>query len=185
MAARSDSTRQTASPAVPSTDLEAIYRAMLPRIYGYILLRIRGQHAVAEDLTQDVFLAFARTLSDGPVVANPTAWLFGAARHKVVDHHRTLYRHEHDPLPGDDDPAAPSTDSLPAFETVLDRAALGPALDRLPDLQRLVVLLRYADGLPVSEIAELTGKSEHAIEAHLVRARRALRTSLSTEENER
>jgi len=179
MAARSDSTRQTTSPAVPSTDLEAIYRAMLPRIYGYILLRVRSQHAVAEDLTQDVFLAFARTLSDGPVIANPTAWLFGAARHKVIDHHRALYQYEHDPLP------AALTDSLPAFETVLDRAALGPALDQLPGLQRLVVLLRYADGLPVRDIAELTGKSEHAIEAHLVRARRALRTSLSTQESER
>src|SRR6476661_2332759 len=67
---------------------DAVYREMLPRIYGYILVRVRQDVALAEDLTQETMLAFARAHRDGVRIANPTAWLFGTARFKVVDHYR-------------------------------------------------------------------------------------------------
>ena len=50
-------------------------------------------------------------------------------------------------------------------------ASLGPH-------HRAALTLRYADGLPVPEVAEHLGRTVHATEALLVRARRAFRVTL-------
>ena len=49
------------------------------------------------------------------------------------------------------------------------------ALGRLGDHHRAALTLRYVDGLPVPEVAELLGRTVHATEALLVRARSAFR----------
>jgi RNA polymerase sigma-70 factor, ECF subfamily len=46
---------------------------------------------------------------------------------------------------------------------------------RLPGPQRAALTLRYLDGLPVAEVAACLGRSVHATETLLVRARAALR----------
>jgi RNA polymerase sigma-70 factor (ECF subfamily) len=154
---------------------------MLPRIYGYILLRVRGDVPTAEDLTQDTLLAFARASRDGVTIANPPAWLFGTARHKVIDHLRTRSDFWTDPFDETDHELAGS-ERAAGITQVIDRARLLDALDRLPDVQRLAILLRYTDGLTVRETAALLNRTEHATETHLVRARRTLRTLLTDEE---
>lgn len=50
-----------------------------------------------------------------------------------------------------------------------------PALARLPGQQRAALTLRYLDDLPVTEVAAHLGRSLHATETQLVRARAALR----------
>lgn len=52
---------------------------------------------------------------------------------------------------------------------------IGVARHKLADRHRLVLSLRYVDDLRVREVAQLLGRSEHATEALLVRARAAFR----------
>lgn len=158
---------------------DAVYREMLPRIYGYILVRVRQDVALAEDLTQETMLAFARAHRDGVRIANPTAWLFGTARFKVVDHYRARTAGWEEPIADDERLEVIASDEI---ERINERAHLIAALDRLPDLQRLAILLRYTDGFSLRETAELIGKSEHAVESMLLRGRRTLRQLLSEEE---
>ena len=49
------------------------------------------------------------------------------------------------------------------------------ALSRVSVPQRVALTLRYLDGLPVPEVAEHLGRSLHATETLLARARAALR----------
>lgn len=161
--------------------VDAVLAECLPRIYGYILLRVRHNATVAEDLTQETFLAWSRAVADGKSIEQPMAWLYGTARHKIVDHHRTLWTGASLDLDAIPEPVEPQ-DGIAA---AIDRADLLAALDTLPDLHRLLILLRWTDGLSVRAIASLTGKTEHAIEAHLVRARRSLRQHLDPEESTR
>ena len=49
------------------------------------------------------------------------------------------------------------------------------ALGRLTAMQRAVLILHYADGLPVRDVAREIGKSESATESLMTRARDALR----------
>ena len=49
------------------------------------------------------------------------------------------------------------------------------ALARLPDDQRVALILRYVDDLTVADVANELGRSVRATESLLVRARRTLR----------
>ena len=52
------------------------------------------------------------------------------------------------------------------------------AIDKLPDRQRLVVLLSHLGGRSMREIAEITGLAESTVRVHLFRAVRRLKTAL-------
>jgi RNA polymerase sigma-70 factor, ECF subfamily len=165
-----------------SRSREALFDDALPRIYGYILVRVGGDHAIAEDLTQETMLALARALSDAhPRIVDPIAWLFGTARFKVIDHYRSRSPAWELPIT-DEDLDTIASDKYAEVDQIIERAHLIEALDQLPDIQRLAILLRHTDGFSLRETAALLDKSEHAIESLLVRGRRALRQLLSDEE---
>jgi RNA polymerase sigma-70 factor, ECF subfamily len=144
----------------------AIYDRALPRVYGYLLPRC-GSVAVAEDLTAETFTAavVASRRPNAPEVTVP--WLVGVARHKLVDHWRWLAR-EHRSLAVAEPLCDPVDDP---WEEWLDAEAAHAALSRLAPHHRLALVLRYLDGLPVAQVAEHLGRSLHATETLLVRAR--------------
>jgi RNA polymerase sigma-70 factor (ECF subfamily) len=148
----------------------AIYRLALPQVYGYLLPRC-GSASVAEDLTAETFMAaVAATKERGSPDVN-VAWLVGVARHKLVDHWRRIAREQRglaaveQDWEGLEDP----------WEELLDADAAHAALARVSAHQRAALTLRYLDGLPVAEVAEHLGRSLHATETLLARARAALR----------
>jgi RNA polymerase sigma-70 factor (ECF subfamily) len=151
--------------------LLALYDKALPVVYGYFVRRC-SDRGTAEDLTSETFLAAmdAARRDVSPVITLP--WLIGVARHKLADH----YRRRHDrftvPVPETPEPAEPFDD----WDAELDRIVAEAALSRLPEHHRLVLALRYLDDRSVPECAELIGRTVHATEALLVRARRAFRT---------
>lgn len=55
---------------------------------------------------------------------------------------------------------------------------LHEALERLPEIQKSVVLLRDYEGYHYDEIAEITGLSESQVKVYIFRARQALKTYL-------
>lgn len=147
----------------------AIYRRALPSVYGYLLPRC-GSVTLAEDLTAETFVA-ALAADRGRGAELTVAWLVGVARHKLVDHWRKSAREErglsliHAEDEGREDP----------WDEWLDAEAAHAALGRLSHPQRTALALRYVDGLPVAEVAGHLGRSLHATETLLVRARAALR----------
>ena len=72
----------------------AFYEEALPRIYGYFLHRCGGSVPVAEDLTQETFLASVAELKNGRRPETPISWIYGIARHKLLDHYRKQARAE-------------------------------------------------------------------------------------------
>jgi RNA polymerase sigma-70 factor, ECF subfamily len=150
----------------------AIYRRALPEVYGYLLPRC-GSTVVAEDLTAETFMAAVAAVRQGRVqVPEVTvAWLVGVARHKLADHWRRSAREQR----GLAAVAVLAEETDDPWEEHLDVQAAHAALACLPGPQRAALTLRYLDGLPVAEVAECLGRSVHATETLLVRARVALR----------
>jgi RNA polymerase sigma-70 factor (ECF subfamily) len=148
----------------------AIYDAALPQVYGYLLPRC-GSVAVAEDLTAETFMAAVAATRERRLQTVTVAWLVGVARHKLVDHWRRSGR-EQRALAAVEGESAGADDP---WDGVLDADAALAALAHLPPPQRAALTLRYLDGLPVAEVAEHLGRSLHATETLLVRARSALR----------
>ena len=161
-------------PAAPAEELEgsaaaftAFYEAALPFVYGYFLNRCGGSSVVAEDLTQETFLAAVIELRKARRVETPMAWIMGIARHKLLDHYRRKTRQarrlrrivlaEYQPLIDEDGDAG------------RDRTVA--ALMVLPPAQRLALVLCYVDGFAVREVASLLGKSPAAVHSLLERGR--------------
>jgi RNA polymerase sigma-70 factor (ECF subfamily) len=159
-----------ATPDPEADAVLAVYQRALPQVYGYLLPRC-GSVVVAEDLTAETFMAAVAATHQGAAPVVTVAWLIGVARHKLVDHWRRQDREERSlrlaghPVDDVDDP----------WDAQVDRAAIYAALGRLNPFQRAALTLRYLDGLPVAEVALHLGRSLHATETLLTRARAGLR----------
>jgi RNA polymerase sigma-70 factor, ECF subfamily len=147
-----------------------LYDRALPEVYGYLVRRC-GSDAVAEDLTAEVFLAGVAAVQRGTLERPTVAWLVAVARHKLVDHWRRTGREQRGL-------ALAASRAAPDDGEWVDTLEEGPALAALARLgahHRSALTLRYLDGLPVPEVAEHLGRTVHATEALLVRARLAFR----------
>ena len=140
------------------------YQEHLPTVYGYLLRLCAGNQAQAEDLTQDVWVALVEELRRGHVERADVRWLITVARSRFLDHARR------ERLSWSKLRLIAQTDDVePTSNEVLDRLA------SLQPLHRAVLVLRYVDGLSVSEVAAVIGRELTATNSLLARARAELR----------
>ena len=151
--------------------LLALYDEALPVVYGYFVRRC-GDRGTAEDLTSETFLAAMDAARKDAPPPMTVPWLIGVARHKLADHYRRRHDRFSVPVAELPEPVDPADD----WDAELDRIVAESVLARLPEQHRTVLALRYMDDCSVPECAELIGRTVHATEALLVRARRAFRT---------
>lgn len=164
------SSASAASVADPRQVLLDLYDRALPQVYGYLLARC-GRAAVAEDLTAETMLAAAAAVEQVDPPSISVAWLIGVARHKLVDHWRRQAREERGlRAVGEDEEVHEDR-----WDVRLDAMRARQTLDVLGPHHRSALMLRYFDDLPVPEVALLLGRTVHATEALLVRARLAFR----------
>ena len=159
-------------------DLLAAYDDALPHVYGYLLSRC-GQRWLAEDLTTETFLAALDAVRSDRAAPLSRAWLVGIARHKLADHWR---REARDAVRLQAIRSRQPADDSDPWDRELDRLIAHATLAQLSPAHRLVLTLRYVDDLPVGEVAEHIGRTVHATEALLVRARAAFRRAYPDDE---
>lgn len=167
----------------------------LVRMYQPAMLRLAeatvGSHAVAQEVTQDTWLAVLRGVDRFEGRSSLKTWLFRillnrarsaagreqrAGRPEVVDDERF------DRSGAWVDPPEPWADRvedrLVAAELAQRACAL---LAELPDTQRQVLVLRDVEGMPAEEVAELLGITDGNQRVLLHRARARLRGRLALE----
>jgi RNA polymerase sigma factor (sigma-70 family) len=151
------------------SDAEALFTAHRGGVHRY-LTRVVGHPDLARDLTQEVFLRVSRT--DVPLAGcdELRGWVFRIARNLALNYLRDRGRRG-------EAVALTDTDARPAAQEVA--LAMREALERLPELERDVFLLREAVGLSYDEIATACVVSVDAVRARLHRARVQLRETLS------
>ena len=159
---------QSAVVALDSVSFRVFYDEALPRVYGYLLRRCGGNRSVAEDLTQETFLAAVGELRRGRVVEARLPWVLGIARHKLVDYYRRSERMRREL------PLAEDADGVGVEPHAGDDRALA-ALVSLPAAQRAALVLRHLDGLSVPEVAAVLERSVEAVESLLARGRVSFR----------
>jgi RNA polymerase sigma-70 factor (ECF subfamily) len=171
--------RAEAKLGLDARSFGAFYDDALPHIYGYFLRRCGGSVTMAEDLTQETFLAAAAELAKDRRVTAPTAWIHGIARHKMLDHYRQQERVERSLA------AAWEAEQVEAELVVEDsheaRARAVAALGAVAASQRAALVLCYLDGYSVPEAARLLGKSTEAVESLLARGRQSFKRAYQEE----
>jgi RNA polymerase sigma-70 factor (ECF subfamily) len=143
-------------------------------VYRYIRSELHNQ-PISDDVHSRVFIEADRDLAHFSRRSLLRSWLFGIARHRVLDASKSqqLSLSKNTPL---DDIDAP-IDVAPAGE-LLDDARMSQALldclQRLADKVREAVQLRY-QGLSFEEIAELFDEKPGTVQARVKRALPVLR----------
>lgn len=153
----------------------AVFVALRKPVYHY-LVRLTGDAAEAEDLTQEAFLRLYREVARGRVVRNVRAWVFQVAHNLAADRAR---RGEPTLQLGEEDwkaLAESAEDTGGQLEVLLDRRLrVDAALAQLSPRERRCLELR-ASGLRYREIAEILGVGITSVESYLVRAVAKLRS---------
>ena len=157
------------------------YELALPRVHRYLLARCGGDPDLAEDLTRETFVEGIRRRRSFDARSDAVTWLCGIARHKLVDHHRRSGRENQRQLRIVSEHSASQSDVWSQHEL---RSGVEAALAQLPGEQRIVMVLRYLDQMPVREISSTIGRSEKATESLLSRARDAFRRAYGVQTDE-
>jgi RNA polymerase sigma-70 factor (ECF subfamily) len=154
-------------------DFEALYRAHVGQVYG-LCLRLTGQPALAEDCTQDCFIAAWRALPGFEGRSQFSTWLHRIAVNAVLTQRR---RCRGDPL-RDAGELDGEVLQLPDGEEAADTIDVERALRRLPPGARDVLVLVGIYGHSHEEAAAMLGIAIGTSKAQLHRARRLLATQL-------
>jgi len=145
-------------------------------VYPFVRRRLLPHTAFVEDLVQEILLAAWQNLPSFRGDGDLRAWVLGIARHKVEDHYRKRIRTAEFEKEED---AAPEAVLRPLFEEQLDserqRQKIDAVLAALPEAYGLALLWRYRDCRSTREMAQLSGKTEKAMERLLDRARESFR----------
>jgi RNA polymerase sigma-70 factor (ECF subfamily) len=169
-------------------DLEGFEAATVPHMNTLYdaAVRLAGDHATAQDLTQETYLRALRSFATFEAGSNCRAWLLRIQYNLFCTQYRRGRRMPLVWLDEDEpDPALelPSDEPGPEEQTVreLDRDAVRRAIARLPEDFRMAVTLVDIHGLSCAEAATVLSVPRGTILSRLHRARRRLEAMLLPE----
>jgi RNA polymerase sigma-70 factor (ECF subfamily) len=184
-ASRVDGERNLVSHAVKGDQhaFGTLYEMHLDAIYRYVYLRV-GEAALAEDMTEEVFVKAWEALPGFRPMKSPfTSWLYRIAHNLVVDHYR---RESRVGVAAELNPEAQPDLALSPEDILVEQeniAALAAAIKQLSDEEQQVIVLRFVEGMPHLQVAEVIGKSAAASRVIQHRALTALANHLGKGEN--
>jgi len=151
-----------------------VYKKYQPSVLNFVKMQINN-YQLAEELTQDIFIDFIEALRDFRFQSSLKTFLFSIARHKIVDQIRKkkIKNILFSKLP------SYIVESLKVvfIDEEIDkkelREKITKIIDSLPNDYRVVLRLKYIDGIKVSEIAGKLKMNFKATESLLFRARKS------------
>jgi RNA polymerase sigma-70 factor, ECF subfamily len=151
-----------------------LYELNFGRVYGYIARRV-GDRDTAQDLTSDVFHKALANIHSFEWRGVPFAgWLLRIAANMIVDRSKRGAKE----VTGQDLPDLPDLDKRPKLEEADQSARLFLLVDQLPQDQRRVIAMRFAEEKSIREIAQALGRSEGAVKQLQFRALQNLRARM-------
>jgi RNA polymerase sigma-70 factor (ECF subfamily) len=162
---------------------ETLYARHKRRVFS-LCLRMTGNYAVAEDLTQDAFLQLFRSIESFRGESAFSTWLHRLTVNVVLMHLRKKGFRE----VSLEETGGPRYENAPTREiatrdgvlhTAIDRITLAHAIERLSPGYRMVFILHDVQGYEHAEIAQILGCSLGSSKSQLHKARMRLRSLLS------
>lgn len=171
----SDHSIKTSLLAEFDTGFAELVDTYQPGIYSGAM-RLTGSREDAQDVAQDTFLRAYRALEsygdDRIEALHLRAWLWTIA----INLCRTRAKRRRPTVPLDERHDRGTVDPDP-----IDDAAWSERLEKLPENQRIAVVLRHVLDLPISEISEAVERPEGTVKADVSRALARLRSILDSE----
>jgi RNA polymerase sigma-70 factor, ECF subfamily len=156
--------------------LTFLYETHIESIFAYMCYRVDSTET-ADDLTAEVFLRMVRGLATYEARGLPfRAWLFRIAANLITDHYRQRRRVTALPVP--DDYASNDTDLFENVSQNEQQSHLRQAIRALSEEYQNLLILRFVEELPHTEIAIVLNKTPGALRAMQYRAIKALAAEL-------
>ncbi|MCW8131250.1 MAG: RNA polymerase sigma factor [Planctomycetota bacterium] len=159
---------------------EALYWRHAERVWRFARY-FSGSDEIAAEIVQETFLRLARSLHGFEGRSRFTTWLHMVVRSVAID---VTAKHRKAPKAAEDEQIArlPAEDSEPMDGAISKetREAVREAVSRLPENEREAVILCELQELPLKDACEALGWSESRMKVTLYRARRRLKTMLSS-----
>lgn len=154
----------------------AVYKAYWYDMFLVAYRKLRNKEA-AEEIVQDIFLRLWRE-RDTLRIENLNYYLFSAVRYEVIDYIRTKGRtfenlDDYGSIEGMQDLNTENQLALDELLRVIDEC-----LHILPEKTQEIFRLHKLEYWPISRIATRFGLSEKAVEYHLTKSVRVVRTHL-------
>jgi RNA polymerase sigma-70 factor (ECF subfamily) len=165
--------------------MEQLFNTYFDRLYSLVFHEVGRDQAVAEDVTQEIFLNALTSIGKFRGQSKLYTWLCSIAHHKIADFYRRQererkYRKRASNTGNIEPEQIPDTGrSIPSMtESEETRHAVEQALLRLPLDYRQVLILKYVEEMSVREISQIMQRSPKSVEGLLARARKVLRACL-------
>ena len=156
----------------------SIVRTYEQPVYNYVL-RLVGDRALAEDLTQEVFLRVYQGLPGFSLRSRFTTWLFQVTKNRVLDELRAIERRPRAVLALEDVPPLEVLDQ--PFERSETIDALWRAVALLNVDLKMALLLRDVVGLSYTEIADSLEITLATVKWRIYKAREEVAAALARE----
>jgi RNA polymerase sigma factor (sigma-70 family) len=154
-----------------ASSFDRLYRRHAAPVYRYVYA-VLGNHADAEDVTQQTFMNAFRALARGTKPRKAENWLLTIAHNEVRRHFRKTHGRAFE-VELDERLAHPAPE-----RTDPSLADLLRALQHLPPAQRAALVMREFEGRSYAEIAQILDVTQDALEGLIFRGRRALAEQL-------
>jgi RNA polymerase sigma factor (sigma-70 family) len=142
-------------------------------VYRFILKHLKDKER-AKDIVQDTFEKLWLKVNDVES-SNAKSYMFTAAYRTMIDSiRRDKFKADFNQV---------NISQLISNGNITDKEALNMALERLPEIQKTVVMLRDYEGYHYAEIGEITGLTESQVKVYIYRARVALKEYIVNIEN--
>ena len=165
---------------------ERLYERYFDRVYAYLRVTLGDPHE-AEDVSQEVFVSVLEALPKYERRTVPfRAWVFRIARNAALTRRRSSGRLVLESPTELARRGASDRDAIdPASLEWIHDSELVARVERLPEAQQQVIMLRYLFELGCGEIADLLERKPDAVRQLHSRALRSLRSGLAPVERER
>jgi RNA polymerase sigma-70 factor, ECF subfamily len=155
-----------------------IVRAYEVPVFNYVM-RLVGDRALAEDLTQEVFIRVFQGLPKFSLRSKFTTWLFQVTKNRVLDELRASERRPRALVAIDDAPPLEVVDAPLEQVEMID--ALWSAVETLNTDLKMALLLRDVVGLSYNEIADALDTTLATVKWRIFKAREEVQLSLARE----
>lgn len=150
-----------------------LYKKYADAICKYVLPRVNFDKAVAEDITQDVFIrAFEHLKYYEHRGVSYKAYLFTIAHNLLVNHYRDKKTVQLEEVGEDENQHGEKF--IDRAEIRMEAREIWSVVGELPCSERETMLLRYKREMSVKEVAETMHKTANAVKLMLSRARKKL-----------
>jgi RNA polymerase sigma-70 factor (ECF subfamily) len=156
-----------------------ILRAYETPVFNYVLRLVGGDRALAEDLTQEVFLRVYQGLPKFSLRSKFTTWLFQVTKNRVLDELRAVERRPRALVAIDDIPPLEVLDA--PIERIEEIDALWKAVENLSTDLKMALLLRDVVGLSYTEIADSLEVTLATVKWRIYKAREEVQIALVRE----